>query len=540
MNFLNKKIINLEADYFGIDISDLSFKVVQLEKKNTNDRIRSSALVDVPTDCFFDGRVLDKKRAAEFIRLAIKKATPKKIKTKKAICSLPESKVFLRVISVPRMEQSEIEEAIKWEIEAGIPLSVDQVYYDWLLIDEEKGKQNILTVAISREVVDDILAVLELAKLEVCAFESESMALVRSLVPLHNEKDESFLIVDIGAKRTNFIVVQKRIPFFTSSISFSSEGITDAIAKFFGINNIEAEKIKLSKGLGLSIREDSIFNAAQAYLESLAVEIEKSVDFYQSISEGKEIGKIKKIILCGGGANLKGLLAYLIKRLKKEVIIGDPWVNLDFGNDLPIINKEQSVRFATVIGLAMRQNDLGTKINLLSTEKKEIISQNRKFKALLGWEVVIFSIFLFFVIFLWGVRSFLGFNLMAIPDLKNNRAEDGQYATIRYYEGKFSEINVKLGKISSINNDQLYWSEVFLKISSAQPDAVALTGLITNNLTIFLDGNANTREDLLLFKDRLTQTNCFSNVNLPLSDLVSKDNIDFKITLDVANDCIKK
>ncbi len=540
MNFLNKKIIDLEDDYFGIDISDLSFKVVQLEKKNNNDRIRSNALVDVPKDCFFDGRVLDKKRVAEFICLAIKKAMPKKIKTKKVICSLPESKIFLRVISIPKMDKSEIGEAIKWEIEAGIPLSIDQVYYDWLLIDEKKGRQNILTVAISREVADDISAVLELAKLEVCVFESESMALVRSLIPLRGEKDESFLIVDIGAKRTNFIVARKRVPFFTSSISFSSEGITDAIAKFFGINNDEAEKMKLSKGLGLSVREDSIFNAAQAYLEGLAVEIEKSIDFYQSISEEKEIGKIKKIILCGGGANLKGLSAYLIKRLKKEVVIGDPWVNLDFGNALPIISKEQSVRFATVLGLAMRQNDFGSKINLLSPEKKEIISRNKKFRALLGWEVIIFFIILCFVTFLWGIESLLGFNLAAIPDLKNNQTKSGQYATIKYYEEKFLEINTKLGKIGAINNDQLYWSEVFLKISSAQPDTVTLTGLTTNNLVISLDGNAKTREDLLLFKDKLMQTNCFSNVDLPLSDLVSRGNIDFKITLNVADDCVKK
>ena len=62
----------------------------------------------------------------------------------------------------------------------------------------------------------------------------------------------------------------------------------------------------------------------------------------------------KKIILCGGGANLKGFISYLTKKLGKEVELGNPWTNFNLENNLPIINKTNSVRYATVTGLAMR------------------------------------------------------------------------------------------------------------------------------------------------------------------------------------------
>jgi Tfp pilus assembly PilM family ATPase len=100
--------------------------------------------------------------------------------------------------------------------------------------------------------------------------------------------------------------------------------------------------------------DGSVFNSMKAYLEGLSIEIERTIDFYQNISN--ESGKVEKIIICGG-ANLKGLVPYLAKRLKNKIYIGDPWINLDFGECLPIINKEKSLQFTNAIGLAMRKKD---------------------------------------------------------------------------------------------------------------------------------------------------------------------------------------
>lgn len=353
MGFLSKKIINFQEKYFGIDLSDLSVKIVQLENNGSMDSVRAYSFLPIPAGCIGDGKIVDKQKIAEIIGLAIKKAAPKKINTKKAICSLPESKVFLRVLSIPKMEKAEIGEAIKWEIEASIPLSVDQVYYDWQIVGEVENKQRILTVAISRETVDDILEVLKMAKLESYGLETESIAAAKSLIPENSSGDETSLIIDLGAKRTNFIVVEGNVPFFTSSVSFSSIGVTESIAKAFGVSSEEAEKMKITQGIICSREKSFALESIKAYLESLSAEIEKSIDFYQSISG--ETSNVKKIILCGNGANLKGLVPYLAKRLKRRVFIGDAWVNFNFGNNLPIINKEKSLQFSIAIGLAMQK-----------------------------------------------------------------------------------------------------------------------------------------------------------------------------------------
>lgn len=180
------------------------------------------------------------------------------------------------------------------------------------------------------------------------------------------------------------------------------------------------------------------------------------------------------------------------------------------------------------------------KINLLPRENKEEIAKAGCFRAVLGWEAVIFLIISTEIAFLFGINYLLNFNLRLVSEEKNSSSDSAQYETIKYYENKFSEINSKLSKISDVSSGQIYWSELFLKLNDTVPDDVEISGLSTKNFSVSLAGKAKTRDDLLLFKDNLSQEECFENVNLPLSNLVSKEDIVFQIDLEIKESCIKK
>lgn len=360
MNFFTKNIVSFEDHFFALDISDLSVKVLELEKNGRFNKVRSFGSFNIPKGFIEDGRIAEKEKVSEIIKLASKNSNPKKIRTKKIVCSLPESKAFLRIISIPKMEESEAVEAIRWEIEASIPLSVEQVYFDWQFLDVSEGKQNVLTVAVSREIVDNLAEVIEMAGLEAYGFELESIASIRSLIDSSESSlGETSLVADLGSKRTSFIVAQGGVPYFTSSIPVSSETMSDAISKKLAVSLEEAEEVKVNQGIEYSFESNAVFDAVAPLLENLFAEIKKTIDFYQNISRNGV--EMKKIIMCGGGSNLRGLVPYLTTKLSKEVILGDPWVNLKLGNNLPPINREISVRYATAVGLAMKKIDYGDK-----------------------------------------------------------------------------------------------------------------------------------------------------------------------------------
>ena len=344
MSFLNKKIFNENANIFGLDLSDLSVKLVKLEDTGSYEYVASYASVPIPVGCISDGEIQKKEQVVSAIKKAIKIASPKKIKTKKVICSLPETKAFLRVISIPEMNESEMHEAIKWEMEANIPLTLEQVYYAWQILPSEvllveKNKINILVVAIAKTVVEEVLETLELAGLEPVGLDIESIAQARSLI-LEENKQTKVLIVDIGDRRTSFSIAIGGFPCFTSSIPLCGQALTDAIAKGMNVSYDEAEKIKISYGIGNDLKNDPLFK------------LQHSIDFYLT---GLKYSKtIDKIILCGGGANTKGILPYLSKKLKREIEIGNPWINIKLGKNLPAIDKNQSVQYSTALGLALK------------------------------------------------------------------------------------------------------------------------------------------------------------------------------------------
>jgi type IV pilus assembly protein PilM len=355
MSFLNKKFFSGGTDVCGLDISDLSVKLVKIENSGSFEYISSYISVPLPGGCISEGEIKQREQVVLTIKKAFEIAGPKKIKTKKVICSLPETKAFLRIITIPQMDEHEIEEAVKWEMEANIPLSLDQVYYDWQIIPdalpEEKNKMNLLVVAIAKDAVDQTISVLESAGLYPVGLEIESIAQARSLL-LEENKNATVLIVDIGDRRTSFSITKDGVPCFTSSIPLCGQSFTDLISKSMGISFEEAEKIKLSYGVGNDFKRDALFKSIEPVLENFLQEIDRSIDFY--VTGLKYSDGIDKIIMCGGGANMKGLLPYFSRKLGREIELGNPWTNMKLGKNLPVIEKDQSLQYSTAIGLALK------------------------------------------------------------------------------------------------------------------------------------------------------------------------------------------
>ncbi len=355
MSLWNRNLLRLTPRPFGLDLSDLSLKAVFLDEEGDRDRIVSYGAVNLPLESVSDGKILKEDAVIAGVKTLLETSGPGKIRSRRVFCSLPETKAFLRIVSLPVMDKREVSEAIRWEIEANIPLSLDQVYYDYQLLDRnvtrEQGKMSILVVAVARSVVDQFVSALEAAGLEVVGFETESIAQARILLP-EETSDVTTLIIDIGDRRTSFLIALGNIPVFTSSIPLSSQMITDSIAKGMKIPFEDAERIKITEGIGSQTKGDPLFRMVEPVLSSLTAEMERSVDFY--LNTLRYSSAVDKVILCGGGSNMRGILPYLARKLGKPVEFGNPWVNLRIGKSIPVISKKQSVQYSTALGLALR------------------------------------------------------------------------------------------------------------------------------------------------------------------------------------------
>jgi len=180
------------------------------------------------------------------------------------------------------------------------------------------------------------------------------------------------------------------------------------------------------------------------------------------------------------------------------------------------------------------------KLNLLSAHKKEAIEESRKMRAILKWGLEIFGILLIFFILLLNINYILKTDFSLDSRGREKSGLDSKYAEIEKYNSEIKQINSKMTDIESIQDGELYWSKLFLKLNAILTPETILSDLSNKDFLIFMVGKADTRDVLVSLKDRLEKEECFTDVKLPLANLVSKDNLSFQIEFNVKEECIKE
>lgn len=355
-------IFSQKLETFGLDISDLSLKIAKLEKKGEGLELAFFGTWTIPSGIIEGGEIRDKKTLSEIIKKALE-VQKKKIKLGSVICSLPEEKSFLDVIRLPQIKKEELRTTVEYEVENYIPLPVNQVYFDCEIIKPVRvvgGRRpkyiEVLIVATPKKIVDSYLEVLKMGGLKPRALEVECLAIARALVR-EAKSSRPLLLIDFGETRTTLIIFSGESLRFTSTIPVSSQKLTESISRTLKINLKKAEELKLKEGLE---GKEEVFEAMVPPLTDLVEQIETHLEYWRSHEKGDRIARdgkeLEKILLCGGGSLLKGLVGFLAKSLKVEVELANPWVNILKTplKEVPELSFKQSLGYTTALGLALK------------------------------------------------------------------------------------------------------------------------------------------------------------------------------------------
>jgi type IV pilus assembly protein PilM len=367
--------LTLKTEAFGLDISDLSLKIIKLKKRREAFDLASFAEEKIKPGIIKEGEIKDEKALAKVISVSPQKVKGKKIRTPYVVAALPEEKAFLQVIQMPKMAKEELKSAVIYEAENYIPLPIENVDLGFQIVPpvyDHLDHLDVLIAALPKKTIDPYVSALKLAGLKPLALEIESSAIARALI-----KDQTttspVLLIDFGGTRTSFIIFSGNSLRFTSSIPISSQSFTEIIAKSLGVSLLKAENLKIKHGLEekikLKIKEEKaerrvergkIFEALVPPLVDLIQQIKRHLEYYRTHASYEHLppnGKeVERIYLCGGGANLKGLSELLALELKIPVELGNPWVNILAD---PLTKKigfplEKTLSYTTALGLALR------------------------------------------------------------------------------------------------------------------------------------------------------------------------------------------
>ena len=347
---------------FGLDIGDLSIKLVQLKnasyfKKGAHYKVANQRSIDLPAGFIVNGEMQKPEEVRSKIQHLLKgRHRQRPITDPWVVASLPESQTFIKLIEIKKPAEELFEDEIKELAKHHIPYEDDGSYYiQWQIMPGVGEKTRILIGAVPKAIADSYTYLLESLGLGVIALEVEGLSIARSMITASKEYEgEARGLLDIGAARSSFVVYDHDIVQFSTSLPFSGEIITTALMQEIHINHDEAETIKKEQGLSFEKKQGKAWHTMTKSADDLVKYIEDAIEFYYS--HFTDTNKITRITMCGGGSNLKNLDNILSTKLKVLARAGHPWKNLAC-KKTPNISEEESLAYSTAIGLALRAAD---------------------------------------------------------------------------------------------------------------------------------------------------------------------------------------
>lgn len=521
----------------AIDISDQSIKYGELTTSSSGLRLSKYGREKIPLGIVISGKI---EKEAELVTVL------RKIKEKENLhfirVSLPEEQMYLFTLSIPKTGNDNLRDMILLQIEEYIPLKALDCEFDYDIITEDEKSFFVEVVAIAKATIESYMSVFEKVGLVPVSFEIEAQAIARAVIPV--SVTSPVMIVDFGDARTGVSISKNGRVFLTTTLSIGGVDLTNMIAKNFSLSFDEAEKMKQGYGIDEGSKAKNIFPAILNGISVLRDELNKQYTYWETHNSNNiNHEQINHIILCGGDANLAGLSEYLELGMKIKVENANVWVNiLDTENSVPEMSFEESLSYATVLGLALGGYMYKSQpvLNVLPTIEKKILHREywiRFFTIILNLitiSSVIASLLLFPSYFLSRLKeNIVESKLEAFnkenPDLSNNNIDK-----------LTSDINTKLENLNKGKAPYQVNDKVLDNILKSRTEGITFSQILFNKKTtsttpssdtLEVNGTATSRDSLRNFKTALDNNPNFSEVNLPISNFLEKSDLTFTISI---------
>ncbi len=276
-----------------------------------------------------------------------------RVSTKNVAVGIPSQKVFTTVVDIDRLSPKELSKSIRYQADSLIPTPIAESKIDWALLGDspkDKNKVEILLSSVANSFVEQRLELLEASGLNVISFEPDNLALARAMIPIGATGPQ--MVIDIGNKSTDIVISVNGGPRLTRSILTGAEVMVRTAAQNLNIDDKQAQQFVFKFGLNKDKLEGQIYNAIAGTVDSLVVEIEKSIKFF--LARYGANSRIERIIVTGAASVLPEFPLFIANKFGISTEIGNSWRNVSFPAERQNELLAVSNHFGVAAGLAER------------------------------------------------------------------------------------------------------------------------------------------------------------------------------------------
>jgi len=283
------------------------------------------------------------------------------VTTKNGIMAVPLRSSLLVVLDIPNLSKTDLASAVPTEARRFIPVPISEVMLDWWIIPERedvspayneklpgKKTEEVLVAAIHNDTIRLYEDLSHKLGLSINSFEIETFSLIRSA--MQNDLSAT-AIIDLGAGTTKLAIVDYGVVRVSHTINKGAQDITIALSKSLSVSFDKAEEIKRKVGLVEEVTtEGDVREVISPIVEYIFDEINRVIVSYQK----KQSVAVEKVIIVGGGSQLRGVLDLAKKSLQMNVVLGTPFDKMETPAFLENVLRGAGPSFAVSIGLALR------------------------------------------------------------------------------------------------------------------------------------------------------------------------------------------
>jgi len=529
--FKTSKFLPRKDRLIGLDIGSCSIKLAELAHQQGTLVISKLKLQEI-----------DSHKDSQDSQLDALKDLFRDINTKEAkinvVINCPQNCTKISVI--PFMPESEILEALKWEMRNFISFPIDQAVIDYEIIAEiNEGGVKRFKVAVAccpQKTVTRYLDLLSLAKLGPSLFTQHGFALKNVITNLCPKENRIVALLDVGYNFSELFIFQDEELVFSRKLPVAGDNftqdMTQSLVSDLGkteLTSEEAESIKKEYGildsddsriLDNKITRAQLISLLRPNLEKLATEVERSFAFYR---EKEQCAPVELLLLLGGGSSLKNLAKYLNESLGIPVRLGNPLMAFPSSGPSLLSDEPEAVHsFASALGAALASPGV---INLLPVEIKQqtrLLIKRSSIKALVTAVVVIL------------VLLYAGMSLSLSTYDKRIAAAELELGAL----APQIEQLPKRAFLGGILNQRICWSDALKEISNLIPEQICLTEINAQKDILTLKGQIKSSplatEQVLTEFMRSLEEGIFREVNLISTKGSSQDGLNtFELRLGV-------
>src|SRR3989339_171354 len=300
----------------GIDLRVSSVKVVEVEITEQGPTVKNWGITEIPAELLNKHPEIENAKADALRKLL----NTHNIRTTEAYVVAGGEVTAVKLVPMVGVGESEVAEAIKWKFAQDIPFPIEEAIVDFYPLPKEKTpageKTNYVSACLSTKTYHQYQHILSKAGLNLAGINVLPLALQELYQEeLAKSADKLVAVIYLGKRSTNISIFRKGIFEFNRELAIGGDAITLAMSGILvsaegkiEISQDEAEKIKISQGIPISVENypkvrDIPIAQLQAMvrpaLEKVLNEIARTIEYYKGQS-GE--ATVNKIILTGGSS----------------------------------------------------------------------------------------------------------------------------------------------------------------------------------------------------------------------------------------------